>query len=202
MARASTQGRISRGSGTADADRTRVHAVGGAQQLVERGDVRAAGQRHRHPIRASWTQPDHPARPEEQFQDVRRVIRERIRWIVTSRHDAAVPAALGLDAPSKKLGWILLHDAPLPGLQDDRTLMLSAGSVLGKQNRPGVGIRVDDRDATAPKAEARCASSTSTGNCTGGDGRGGRSRTCTSLRTEDFKSSAAAVTPRPQATKS
>jgi hypothetical protein len=32
----------------------------------------------------------------------------------------------------------------------------------------------------------------------GDDGRGGRSRTCKSLRTEDFKSSAVAVSPRPR----
>src|SRR5437867_4515127 len=38
----------------------------------------------------------------------------------------------------------------------------------------------------------------SAGRWTRGPGRGGRTRTCTSFRTEDFKSSAAAITPRPR----
>ena len=75
--------------------------------------------------------------------------RERIRRIVASCRDAAVPAAVGLDAPAKKPCWMLLHDAPLPGLQEDRTLMLTPDFVLREQNRPGVGVRVDDRDAPA-----------------------------------------------------
>jgi hypothetical protein len=49
------------------------------------------------------------------------------------------------------------HDAPLPQLQDDRTLMLASGSVLREQNRPGVGVRIDDRDAPAMSKADRTA---------------------------------------------
>jgi len=48
---------------------------------------------------------------------------------------------------------MLLHDA-LPGLQDDRPLMFSSGAVLRKQDRPAVGVGIDDRDgSTAAKPD-------------------------------------------------
>jgi hypothetical protein len=115
MTRASTQARISWGSGRTDADWALLQAVADAQALVERGDVRPAGQRHGHSVRASRTQTGHFACPDEKLQDVRRVIRERRRGIIVPCHDATVPTAIGLDAPANKLHRILLHEAPLPG---------------------------------------------------------------------------------------
>jgi hypothetical protein len=43
MARASTPARISRASGRADVDWALLQSVGGTQELVEGGDVRATG---------------------------------------------------------------------------------------------------------------------------------------------------------------
>ena len=57
-------------------------------------------------------------------------------------------ATVGLDTSLKELDGLLLHDILLPGLQDDRTLMFSSGAVLRKQDRPVVGVGVDDRDGS------------------------------------------------------
>lgn len=76
------------------------------------------------------------------------MIRESVGGIVTTRYDASMSATVGLDTPLKELDGMLLHDSLLPGLQDDRPLMFSSGAVLRKQDRPAVGVGIDDRDGS------------------------------------------------------
>ena len=52
---------------------------------------------------------------------------------------------------------MLLHDVSLPRLEYDRSLVPSTGAVLGEQNRPSVGISVDDHDDTASTKPDRVA---------------------------------------------
>lgn len=103
------------------------------KESVERGYVRAPRNRHGHTIRSARTQPDQAARPDEEVQDVRRVIGERIGRMIAPGNQAPVSAAVGVDAPANKFDRMLLHDVVLPGFEDDRPQMLSSGTVLRKQ---------------------------------------------------------------------
>src|SRR5215831_6717538 len=131
MTRGSTERRISRGyeeTGTPDA---RLLALLGSEKLVQRRHVDASSERDRDPVGSAWPESDQAARPDEDLQDDRRVVRECIRRIVAPAHDATVSAAIGFDAALEKLRGMLLHDAALPGFEDDRALVLSSAPCCG-----------------------------------------------------------------------
>ena len=83
------------------------------------------------------------------------MVLKRVRGIVTSRDNASVPASVRFDTSSHKGHRVLLHDVSLPRLEYDRALVFSTGAVLWEQNRPSVGIGVDDHDDTAPAKSDR-----------------------------------------------
>jgi hypothetical protein len=41
-----------------------------------------------------------------------------------------------VEQPTQEVSRVCLHDLPLPGLEDDRSLVLAARAVLGEQARP------------------------------------------------------------------
>src|SRR5207253_5398269 len=136
----------------------RRDGAAGDRGLVERCAVFASRKREGHTMGAARAQPDEAPRPDEEPQDVVRVIRERVGGIVAPGDDPPMSATVRLDAAPNELLRILLHDAPLPGLEDDRPLVLASSAVLREQRGRRVRVGIDDRDgltATKPNGMAR-----------------------------------------------
>src|SRR3989338_5537190 len=121
-----------------------------SEDAVEPGDVRTARDRDDDAVRPPRTHADQSARPGEQPKDVLRVVRERVGGIVSTRRNAPMSAAVRLDASADKFGRMLLHDAPLPRLQNDRPQVLPTGTVLREEDRPRVRVGVHDHDDATP----------------------------------------------------
>ena len=77
------------------------------------------------------------------------MIHERVRGIVAPRYYATVSAAVGLDAAAEKLDGMPFDYVLLPLFKDDRSFVLVSAPVLRKQERPCVGVGIDDRDRSA-----------------------------------------------------
>ena len=77
------------------------------------------------------------------------MIRERMGGIVATCHDAPVAATGRFDTSADKLRGMLLHDAPLPRLEDNRSQMLPAGAV--RRKRTGQAFEYALTIATTPR---------------------------------------------------
>src|SRR5215217_5113087 len=130
-----------------------------AHVLDQAGDVLAAIQPRVARV-APGVEPEPFAGRDEEFEDLRRVVREVVAQVLVPARPVDVDAAVGANAAPKERPWRGVDELPLPALEHDRPIVLLAGAVLREQTGevPVVDAEHDGRAAVgrdAPDLVAR-----------------------------------------------